>query len=94
MSDIGFCCEQMETAINSPEIPLNFNAKFREFGIAILDGGSSVLEITHCPWCAKKLPGSLRQKWFDELEKRGIDPATGAIPPEFTDARWYAGKDI
>lgn len=26
------------------------------FGLMIHDGGSSVIEIAHCPWCGMKLP--------------------------------------
>lgn len=26
------------------------------FGLIIHDGGSSVIEIAHCPWCGTKLP--------------------------------------
>jgi len=28
----------------------------RMFGLRIHDGGSSVLEISYCPWCGSKLP--------------------------------------
>lgn len=26
------------------------------FGIIVHDGGTSAIEIAHCPWCGKKLP--------------------------------------
>lgn len=26
------------------------------FGLPVRDGGRAMIEITHCPWCGKKLP--------------------------------------
>jgi hypothetical protein len=86
---IEFCCERMTDAISGPEIPIVYVREFREFGIRVLDGGSSFIELSFCPWCGQKLPKSLRDRWFDELERRGIDPATDEVPAEFTDDRWY-----
>jgi hypothetical protein len=94
MSEPNFCCEQMRFALESPEIPLVYTRKFREFGIRILDGGSSKLGITYCPWCGQKLPDSLRDLWFDELERLGIDPAGENVPVEFSDERWYKERGI
>ena len=83
------CCRQMKTAIDSEEIPIVQFVEIRELGLRVLDGGSSVIRLTYCPWCGQRLPESLRDRWFDELEERGIDPATDEIPPEFTDERWF-----
>jgi hypothetical protein len=58
----------------------------------VLDGGTSTIELLFCPWCDHKLPDSLRDKWFDELERRGIDPISPDVPAEFTDERWYAER--
>jgi hypothetical protein len=82
-------CAQMEYAVESEEIPVDYNPKFREYGIRVLDGGSSVIQLTFCPWCGQRLPDSLRMLWFEELEKRGIDPIEDDVPPEFSDDRWY-----
>jgi len=79
----------MRFAIKSDEIPVAYEAKFREFGIRVLDGGTSNVELLYCPWSGHKLPASLRDRWFDELERRGIDPLGGDVPPEFSDERWY-----
>jgi hypothetical protein len=92
MSNENFCCDQMTYAVKSPEVPVVYNPKFREFGIQILDGGTSILQINCCPWCGEMLPESLRNDWFDRLEKLGIDPATGEIPEEFRDSRWFEAK--
>ena len=89
MRELEFCCEQMRLAVTSDEIPIVYEAKFREYGIRVLDGGTSNIELLYCPWSGHKLPASLRDRWFDELERMGIDPVTGTVPAEFLDERWY-----
>jgi hypothetical protein len=84
------CCDQMQHALESQEIPIAYISKFREYGIRVLDGGPSFIRLNFCPWCSKKLPGSLRETWFHRLDALGIDPAKDAIPPEFSDDRWYS----
>jgi hypothetical protein len=82
----------MEGSVIDPTVPVDYIPKLREFGIQVLDGGSSILTIAFCPWCGQKLPNSLRDHWFDTLERLGVDPSSDAIPPEFTDDRWYEAK--
>jgi hypothetical protein len=76
-------------ALNDPDIPLDFIPKFREFGLRVLDGGDSFIGIDFCPWCGQKLPTSLRDEWFDQLEQRGIDPESEEMPSEFKNEGWY-----
>lgn len=87
-----FCCQSMESAIRDPDLPVIFTPKFREFGIRVLDGGSSTLGLVFCPWCGQKLPGSLRDRWFDELQQLDVDPYGQNVPPEFADEQWYQNK--
>jgi hypothetical protein len=82
----------MDEALKDASTPVIFTPKLREFGIRILDGGSASLGISFCPWCGQKLPGSLRDDWFDKLEQLGVDPYGDEIPPEFTDERWYTRR--
>ncbi|MDD3022185.1 MAG: hypothetical protein PHX61_14600 [Alphaproteobacteria bacterium] len=65
------CCEMME--IHLRERTIEYIPKFREYGIPVLDGGSSFIIITFCPWCGHKLPSSLREKWFELMDEMGID---------------------
>ena len=83
------CCDQMRNAIEDAEIPITYIPKLREVGIDVLDGGTSFIVLRFCPWSGHKLPESLRDRWFDELEARGIDPHEGPIPPEFQTEQWY-----
>lgn len=81
--------------VNSDDYPIIYNNKFREFGISILDGGSSYLKIQYCPITGKKLPKSLRDEWFDELEKLGLEPSDSEkIPKEFLDDNWWISRNI
>jgi hypothetical protein len=89
MAKTDFCCDLMRHAVEDPDIPITHTAKFNEFGVKILDGGSSTILLKNCPWCGDKLPLSLRGAWFAELERLGIDPLGNDIPEEFADERWY-----
>jgi hypothetical protein len=42
--------------------------KFREYGIRVLDGGSSFIILEFCPWCGTRLPESLRDRGFESVE--------------------------
>lgn len=65
--------------------------KFDEYGLKIRDGGSSSVKIEFCPWCGDRLPDSKRQRWFDEIEKLGIDPWTQDVPDKFLTDEWFGG---
>lgn len=92
MNAMNFCCPEMESAVADLALPIDYFPKWREYGVRLLDGGSSHLNVTFCPWCGQALPRSLRDEWFDNLERLGVDPYGDEIPSEFTDARWYAAK--
>lgn len=86
------CCKEMTTHINEKEVAITYIPKFREYGIKILDGGSSYQIINYCPWCGKKLPESLRDKWFEELEKMNLEPESPEIPKEYLSEDWWLKK--
>lgn len=65
--------------------------KFDEYGLIIHDGGRSYIVISYCPFCGKRLPESMRDQWFDELEELGFeDPMSDpdSIPEEYKSGRW------
>lgn len=55
------CCEMMAENIASEDGIICYWEKFREYGIPVRDGGSSMIRIRYCPWCGKPLPSSLRE---------------------------------
>ena len=83
-------CDAHEAKASCGDQLVSYAPKFDEYGLLVHDGGSSVIAIAFCPWCGSKLPESLRDKWFEELELKGFkDPTSEAIPEEYTDERWY-----
>jgi hypothetical protein len=93
------CCDEMTRQVNlhcdshpdrfdCPDALIGFTAQFQEYGLIIHDGGTSGIGIAFCPWCGQRLPASQRDRWFEELESRDIDPWNGDIPDEFQDDRW------
>jgi hypothetical protein len=88
------CCEKLRNAIADPDVPIVYSAKFREYGISVLDGGTSYIVIQYCPWCGEEFPSSLRDKWIARIEKLGLEPGDARIPDEFLDDRWYREAKI
>lgn len=82
------CCEAM--ALHLKEKNIEYYAKFREYGIPVKDGGTSFIEIFFCPWCGQKLPTSLRDRWFELLDQKGVDYDDEENIPENmkTDSWW------
>jgi hypothetical protein len=95
------CCEQMNKQVSlachqhadrfeCPDALIDYSPKFDEYGLIIHDGGSGSVVIEYCPWCGTKLPGSKRDRWFDELERMGIDdPTDEQIPERYKSEAWY-----
>ncbi|WP_331752240.1 DUF6980 family protein [Streptomyces sp. NBC_00829] len=81
-------CEQHDDPFDCPDVLIRFNVKFQKYGLIIHDGGTSSSTIGFCPWCGQRLPASQRDRWFEQLEARGIDPWEDEIPAEFQDDRW------
>jgi len=80
---------------------ISFTSKFQEYALIIHDGDPSIVDdgstsggvvISYCPWCGARLPESQRDRWFQEMERRGIEPWTGDIPAEFQDDRWLRSQ--
>lgn len=92
---IQHCCKSIKHYLSNGEVGLAFLPKFREYGLTVRDGGSSIIVIEFCPWCGSKLPRSLRKEWFERIDELGIDEAKDTIPTELQSEEWYsksAGK--
>ncbi len=88
------CCDHMQMMIDE-EKSIVFIPEFREYGVPIRDGGNSFLVMEYCPWCGSKLPGSLREEYFDLLEKSGISyPCPKDLLPEAMHSeKWWQGDE-
>ncbi len=84
------CCVEMKTHLDNGEIAINYIAKFREYGIKYLDGGTSFQQISYCPWCGTKLLESLRDQWLDEIRRKGFEPEQENIPEKYKTDKWWS----
>jgi hypothetical protein len=82
-------CKEMARALADPDVPVEYSAAFREYGLVYQDGGTSSLLITNCPWCGGALPSSLRDQWFDEVDALGLEPGDPEIPVRYASDRWW-----
>lgn len=94
------CCAEMRDALVNgcedhaddpfacPDILIAYSDTFGEYGLIVHDGGPSYVVISACPFCAKHLPDSRRDEWFDRLEAMDVDPASDTIPEPFASGAW------
>jgi len=89
-SQVEFTCPTHSELSECPDALISFSKKFYEYGLYIHDGGTSTITIRYCPWCGAKLPESLRDRWFSELEALGYDePLDQEIPERYKSDAWY-----
>jgi hypothetical protein len=91
VSDNVLWCEQLTMAVSDADVPIVYESKVREIGLSVGDGGSAYLLLEFCPFCGSKLPPSLRDRWFDQLELSGFEPGDFDIPVDLTTDRWWRG---
>ena len=94
MADVIHCCAQMRDRLADGETAIRYWSKFREYGIPVLDRGDSAILIQFCPWCGVSLPESLRTKWFDRLERLGLDIDDPNVPAAMQSAAWWRNDDL
>jgi hypothetical protein len=82
-------CEQHPDRFDCPDCLVQYSPQFREYGLIVHDGGTAVCSISFCPWCGTKLPESLRDRWFEELQAMGLDPSEDEIPEAYKSAVWW-----
>jgi hypothetical protein len=82
----------MDRALKEGETAIRYIPKFREYGIAVLDGGDSFLQISFCPWCGSELPARLRDKWFETLESLGLAVDSPSIPQDLKSDNWWKSE--
>ena len=83
------CCKTMQDNLGSGETAILYVPKWREYGLPVLDGGSSYILITHGPWCGITLPPSLRNRWFDLIESQGFEPDDPKLPESLRSDVWW-----
>lgn len=53
---VAHVCDQHPNRFDCGDCLVHYFPEYREYGLIIHDGGSSVILIQYCPWCGSKLP--------------------------------------
>jgi uncharacterized protein DUF6980 len=97
------CCTQMLYALEDGRVQIQYSPRTRCYMIPLLykgkwDGGYSCID--YCPWCGKKLPEYLGQK-FNEIFKQeyGVDfeyemLTNKEFPEEFKTDEWWKKRGL
>ncbi len=86
------CCEELEGHLRDGEVAIVYFAKYREYGIRVLDGGCAIQMIAYCPWCGTRLPASLRDEWFRRIDAIGVEEDGDEVPEEFKTDEWWQSE--
>jgi hypothetical protein len=95
----SYCCFAIEQEINDPRVFINYSPKYREYSISTISKHVMRL-ISNCPWCGIKLLRSVRNEWFDILEKEyQLDDPWNVeqeklIPKEFKTDEWWKKRRL
>ena len=94
------CCPIMQDAFDDQRVYIGYVPKYREYFINMRNEPIIAYLITYCPWCSKKLPKSLRKKWFNTLKsEHNLDDPWGKeqeklIPKEFNSDEWWKKRGL
>ena len=81
-------CEGMRRAFEDERVPVVYLPRFREFGLTV-DGGPVIQMIEYCPWCGLALPPSLRDKYFERLDRLGVEVDSNELPLDLRSDAWW-----
>ncbi|WP_174410666.1 DUF6980 family protein [Desulfovibrio psychrotolerans] len=76
-------------------INLSYDEIFREYYIK-LRGTNARQGILYCPWCGEKLPRSVRDVYYQIIEKEcgeNFDIRTDSIPERVSKPNWWLDLD-
>jgi hypothetical protein len=97
--EVAHCCHWMEKFLQDSKVPLEYYPIAREYGIK-LRGSSAIQLFDYCPWCGSKLPGSLRDEFFNILKvEYGVYTdfdikADPKISQEFKSDEWWKKRGL
>lgn len=92
------CCADMNEILQSPKGSIRYLPQFREYILESPGDSLICLSLNYCPWCGTCLPPSLRDTFFDILEKEynlDLDILTlDKAPAEFQSDSWWKKRNI
>jgi hypothetical protein len=83
---LAFTCAQHADPFECGDNLVVYNEVLDEYGLIVHDGGPSYVLIVFCPWCGTRLAESQRDRFYDEIEAKGLTDET--LPPEYLTGEW------
>lgn len=92
------CCLTMDRGLEKYQNLLNYSPQYREYGIKVPKSTGCML-IDYCMFCGKQLPISVRDEWYDILEKEyGLESPDEEdrkkVPKEFLTDEWWKARGL
>jgi hypothetical protein len=92
------CCRAMHFGLIDDKHVFHYSRQYREYA-AGLSKITGCVEVFYCMFCGKQLPKSVRDEWFDILEKEyGLKKPWGEdeplIPKEFFTDEWWRNRGL
>ena len=94
------CCQMMAFFTEDKRIGIRYNPKTRSYYIDLIDGPAKQ-NISYCPFCSKKLPTCLREKYYVILNKKyniedlyDREKLEKLIPEEFKSDAWWKKRNL
>ena len=77
------------------QVAIGYNPRLREYYIH-LNKSRGVQLMDFCPWCGRKLPGSLRDMYCDEVREIGFEPFDDKdrLPKKYLTEEWWREKGV
>ncbi len=92
---LTFGCSKCANRYECPDVLIDYDPKFDEYGMIVHDGGSSSISINFCRWCGVRLGPSKRDEWFNRLASLGFDdPLAQESPEDFRSDAWYRNLTV
>lgn len=91
------CCSTMDYILKEDKVLVKYDPVFREYYIKLRHDTAKQC-MFYCPWCAQKLPHSLRDSWFDILQcdykLQSPREDLRKIPKEFRTDEWWKKRGL
>lgn len=92
------CCSEFKFFLDEGKVDVFLDKKTRSYFIG-LKNSDAIQKIFYCPWCGNKFEDSLKEKWFEILEKEyGIsdpyDEDADKVPEEFKTDEWWKKRGL
>jgi hypothetical protein len=92
------CCLTMDAELAKKGAILCYSQRYREYGIKIPQSTGYMI-MDYCLSCGKKLPFSVRDEWFDILEKEyglesPMEEDKKKVPQEFWTEEWWKTRGL